>query len=76
MGSTLVDLICVFKLELNYLEQREIPFFLLIEIEVASLFGKVFLLDNIFDSLRMVYFLFEFAVLRLFDVEYEDWTKL
>lgn len=58
------------------LEQSEIPFFLLIDIDVTSLLGSVFLFDNIFDSFKIVYFLFEFAVFKLFEVEYDDWTKL
>ena len=47
------------------------PFFLFKDIEVAylSLLGKVFLLERIFDSFRSVYFLFEFAVFKLFEVE-------
>jgi len=58
------------------LEHREIPFFLLIDIEVASLLGRVFLFDNILDYFNIVYFLFELAVFKLLEVEYDDWTKL
>ncbi len=55
--------------ELKSFEHKDIPFFLLIDIEVVYRLGNVFLLDNIFDSFKIVYFLFEFAVLRLFEVE-------
>ena len=71
-GSTLVDFIWLLAFEFKSFEQSEMPFFLFIDIEVAYrslLFGTVFLLERIFDSLRRVYFLFEFAVFRLFDVE-------
>jgi hypothetical protein len=66
-------------LELKSFEQSEIPFFLLMDIDVDSLsllFGTVFLFERILDSFRRVYFLFEFAVFKLLDVEYDDWTKL
>ena len=43
---------------------------------LSLLFGTVFLFERIFDSFRRVYFLLEFAVFKLFDVEYDDWTKL
>ena len=78
-GSTLVDLIWLLVLELKSFEQSEIPFFLLMDIDVDSLsllFGTVFLFERILDSFRRVYFLFEFAVFKLLDVEYDDWTKL
>jgi hypothetical protein len=72
--STLVDLIWDFTFKLNYFEQSEIPFFLFIDIDVAYLYllGRVFLFDKIFDYFNKVYFLFEFAVFKLFAVEYED----
>jgi len=76
LGSTLVDFIWLFIFEPKSLEQREIPFFLLIDIDVASLLGRVFLFDKILDYFKIVYFLFEFAVFKLLEVEYDDWTKL
>ena len=72
LGSTLVDLIWLLVLELKSFEQSEIPFFLLMDIDVDSLsllFGTVFLFERILDSFRRVYFLFEFAVFKLLDVE-------
>lgn len=71
LGSTLVDFTWLFVFEQNYLEQSEIPFFLFNDIEVAYryLLGRVFLFDNIFDSFSKVYFLFEFAVFKLLEVE-------
>lgn len=71
LGSTLVDFTWLLPFDMNYFEHNDIPFFLLIDIEVASLsrLGKVFLFDKIFDSFSNVYFLFEFAVFKLLDVE-------
>lgn len=71
LGSTLVDFMWLFAFELNYFEHKDIPFFLFIDIDVVSLsrLGNVFLLDSIFDSFNNVYFLFEFAVFKLLEVE-------
>jgi len=44
----------------------------LIDIDVASLLGRVFLFDKILDYFKIVYFLFEFAVFKLLEVEYDD----
>jgi hypothetical protein len=68
-GSTLVDFIWLLMFEVRSFEQREIPFFLFIDMDVVYLLGRVFLFDKILDYLSTVYFLLEFAVLRLLEVE-------
>ena len=57
--------------EFIYFEHKEIPFFLFTETEVVSLylFGIVFLFDTDLFYLKIVYFLLEFAVFKLFEVE-------
>jgi hypothetical protein len=51
-----------------YLEHNDIPFFLLKD--YPYLYKIPFLLDRVFESLKIVYFFVELAVFKLLEVEY------